>query len=320
MSLTTAFTEKPGLVPRTEMKGVENFSQMLEIGERFDVGRKAFTMFSEKGSRITGRVKPLIAKHATDDDGIFRTRWQDMGCNEQSNLTELVHRAEPWLLRFERGWAAEWVLKKLINQRVADAKRAKKGDSSKPTAAAKRAKKGNDNHKPAKRAKNDDGNDKPTKRAKNDDDNPKPAKHAKNDDGNDKTAKRAKNDDGNDKPTKRAKNGDDNPKPAKRAKNDDGNDKPTKRAKNDDGNPKPAKRAKNDDGNDKPTKRAKIDNGNDKPAKRAKNDDGNDKLAVSDGVVAKPAKKSDSGNKPVTNRAKLDKSVKEGKLAIYYCK
>jgi hypothetical protein len=36
--------------------------------------------------------------------------------------------------------------------------------------------------------------------------------------------------------------------------------------------------------------------------------------------VARPTKKSDSGNKPVANRAKLDKSVKEGKLAIYYCK
>ena len=43
---------------------------------------------------------------------------------EKAGLVEVVHRRKPWLERhFQGGWATDWVLKKLIDQRVADKKR-----------------------------------------------------------------------------------------------------------------------------------------------------------------------------------------------------
>ena len=39
-------------------------------------------------------------------------------------MNQAVHKVVPWLLHFEETWATDWILKKLINQQVHDAKRA----------------------------------------------------------------------------------------------------------------------------------------------------------------------------------------------------
>jgi hypothetical protein len=50
--------------------------------------------------------------------------WKDMTTIERFSLVEAIHKVEPWLLRhFEAGWATDWLLKKMIDTRVADRSR-----------------------------------------------------------------------------------------------------------------------------------------------------------------------------------------------------
>jgi hypothetical protein len=52
---------------------------------------------------------------------------------QQAELGRLVHDLEPRLLdHFEGGWATDWTLKRLIDQRVADVKRAARGAVAAP--------------------------------------------------------------------------------------------------------------------------------------------------------------------------------------------
>jgi hypothetical protein len=51
-----------------------------------------------------------------------------MTSTQQAALAAAVHEREPWLLRhFEGGWATDWALKKMIDQRVSDRTRHGKG-------------------------------------------------------------------------------------------------------------------------------------------------------------------------------------------------
>src|SRR5467141_1677872 len=50
-----------------------------------------------------------------------------MSALQLTELGRLVHELEPRLLQhFEGGWATDWILKRLIDQRVADVKRGTK--------------------------------------------------------------------------------------------------------------------------------------------------------------------------------------------------
>jgi len=67
---------------------------------------------------------PNITKYATDSSGDFSTNWKLMSSTQRASLVRYVHEKEPRLEGvFEGEWATDWVLKKLIDQRVADAKR-----------------------------------------------------------------------------------------------------------------------------------------------------------------------------------------------------
>jgi hypothetical protein len=46
-------------------KGIVSFSQLL----------KAYNLFTDNGSKVIQAIKPVIAKHATDGCGVFRTTW-----------------------------------------------------------------------------------------------------------------------------------------------------------------------------------------------------------------------------------------------------
>ena len=118
------------VIPVERQLGTTNFDQMLGVVQEYNLGAKISNMFANKGQLLRERVKPLIRKVATDENGIFFRTWKGMTTLWRAELVNTLHRMEPWLERhFEGGWGADWILKKLIDQRVSDKKRkrSKKG-------------------------------------------------------------------------------------------------------------------------------------------------------------------------------------------------
>ena len=114
----------PRVIPVERQRGVCNFDQMLGLAQEYNLGAKVSGMFANKGQLVRERVTPLIRKMATDENGIFVRTWREMTTLWRAELVHAVHGREPWLERhFEGGWGADWTLKKLIDQRVADKKR-----------------------------------------------------------------------------------------------------------------------------------------------------------------------------------------------------
>ena len=112
------------VIPVERQLGITNFDQMLGIVQECHLGAKISNKFANKGQLLRERVKPLILKVATDENGVFVRTWKGMTTLWRAELVNPVHRMEPWLERhFEGGWGADWTLKKLIDQRVSDRKR-----------------------------------------------------------------------------------------------------------------------------------------------------------------------------------------------------
>ncbi|OXV07285.1 hypothetical protein Egran_04950 [Elaphomyces granulatus] len=115
------------MVPIERRKGVNNFDQLLTLTQEYKLGDKAYSLFGEKGRGIIKILKPIIRKNATDENGVFSSNWKGMTSIQQAALGKAVHEREPWMLRhFEGGWATDWALKKMIDQRVFDRTRRQK--------------------------------------------------------------------------------------------------------------------------------------------------------------------------------------------------
>jgi hypothetical protein len=115
---------------------VVNFDQLLAFCQEFKLSNKVSSLFADRGRRrrrLIHLIKPLIVKYATDTDGVFRTSWGGgVSPMQQAELGRLVHDLELRLLdHFEGGWATDWTLKRLLDQCVADAKRAAGGTKRK---------------------------------------------------------------------------------------------------------------------------------------------------------------------------------------------
>ena len=105
-----------------QSRKVLDLPRLRPLAEEFKLGRKVCNLFADNGRKIINHVKPIITKHATD--GVFRNSWKNLTSTQQAALVGLVHDVEPRLVEyFEGSWATDWVLKKLIDQRVADVKR-----------------------------------------------------------------------------------------------------------------------------------------------------------------------------------------------------
>jgi hypothetical protein len=76
-----------------------------------------------KGESLIRKVKPIMLR-ATDESGNFDKTWKALSARRSAKMVKAVNKAVPWLKRFEDDWATEWLLKKLIDQRVHDRNRA----------------------------------------------------------------------------------------------------------------------------------------------------------------------------------------------------
>jgi hypothetical protein len=115
-------------IPISRSTGIVTFNQLFALSEEFKIEAKVSRLFANSGSRIIKLAKPIITKHATDSSGRFTKNWRMLSSTQRATLVRFVSDAEPRLEGvFEGEWATDWVLKKLIDQRVSDAKRSGPG-------------------------------------------------------------------------------------------------------------------------------------------------------------------------------------------------
>jgi hypothetical protein len=123
MAHTVSFSENDWLVPLTKRKSVKNFACLLSLAREHNLGDEARHDLEFQGEGIVGKVKPILSKHATSRDGIFQVTWNNLHITSRSKIVKEMHHVAPWLMHFEHTWAAEWIGKHMLNQRVYDRRR-----------------------------------------------------------------------------------------------------------------------------------------------------------------------------------------------------
>jgi hypothetical protein len=114
---------RKSLVPASKAKEVANFAALSNIAREYRLGHEALSDLAYKGENLIRKVKPFILR-ATDESGYFYKTWKALSARRSAKMVKSVNKAVPWLKRFEDDWATEWLLKKLIDQRVHDRNRA----------------------------------------------------------------------------------------------------------------------------------------------------------------------------------------------------
>jgi hypothetical protein len=127
ISASSSSTAPPntGQVPLGKKKNIANFSNLLLLAREYELGNEACIDLRTKGERLIRKLKPIIVRHAADEDGAFRKTWKDLSTTRRGLIAQSVHKVAQWLLNFEEDWATDWILKRLIDQRVHDRNRAK---------------------------------------------------------------------------------------------------------------------------------------------------------------------------------------------------
>jgi hypothetical protein len=123
---SSSFSSSQSIVPLAVIKRVYNFKDLFDVANEFNVGDDAKADLASRGERLTRRVKPIIMKHAADEDGCFRQTWKSISTQRSAHICRLVNKTAPWLQCFEEHWATDWVLKRMIDQRVHDHNRKSK--------------------------------------------------------------------------------------------------------------------------------------------------------------------------------------------------
>ena len=83
------------IIPISERKRVGSFDQLLRLAEEYKLRGKVCRLFADKGRQLRSLIKPIIMKHATDDDGTFRRNWKELSSTEQARLVVSVLRPTP---------------------------------------------------------------------------------------------------------------------------------------------------------------------------------------------------------------------------------
>jgi hypothetical protein len=66
---------------------------MLGLVQEYNLGAKISSMFDNKGQLLRERVKPLILKISTDENGVFARTWRGMTTLWRAELVHAVHRS-----------------------------------------------------------------------------------------------------------------------------------------------------------------------------------------------------------------------------------
>ena len=58
--------------------GITNFDHLHGLALEYNLGAKVSSMLVEKGHGLIEKIKPIIVKKATDENGDFLRNWKDM--------------------------------------------------------------------------------------------------------------------------------------------------------------------------------------------------------------------------------------------------
>ena len=118
-------------VPFTEHRHCQNLEDMHQLAREY--GLEGDAMDDTEGHRKAGiwtKVRRVISMFAYESSGRVEKRWSRLTSSRRATMQSELIRLAPWLSHFEDGWAADWLLKRSINQRVVDGQRRARAASS----------------------------------------------------------------------------------------------------------------------------------------------------------------------------------------------
>jgi len=128
MALSESFTTvstvstNASAVPLYKRKGVSSFKDLLKIAGEHGFAREMKPYLGNKGKHLIRAAVPYLVVYESVE-GEFRTAWRNISNAGRGKMCQKLAAKAPWLLYFEQEWASDWILSRLLNQRVWDRNR-----------------------------------------------------------------------------------------------------------------------------------------------------------------------------------------------------
>lgn len=124
-SFSSNASSQLSVVPLREQRATKKGADLHNLVQQYNLGDEA-VLDTADGAKITHqKVKATINKYAVNDTGRVVRRWLKQPLQLRSCMVKDLIQKARWLGRFEDDWAAEWLLRKAIDQRVVDTQRKK---------------------------------------------------------------------------------------------------------------------------------------------------------------------------------------------------
>lgn len=119
-SSTSKASSSSEIIPSSEARYVKKGTDLHSVIRKYNFGNDAVLDTSHGAKILHRKVKITISKYAVDESGKVSRRWLQLSTQTRGlMIKDLISKAR-WLGRFEDDWAAEWILRKAVNQRVVD--------------------------------------------------------------------------------------------------------------------------------------------------------------------------------------------------------
>lgn len=110
-------------IPSSDAPYVKNGTDLHNLILKYNFGNDAVVDTSLGAKILHRKVKATISKYAIDKSGKVSRRWPKLPTQTRGLMIKDLISNACWLGQFEDDWAAEWILRKAVDQRVVDAQR-----------------------------------------------------------------------------------------------------------------------------------------------------------------------------------------------------
>lgn len=105
-------------ISKTERKNVKNADNLHQLVQQKQLGADALADTNDRCYNLFAKARRAVCQFGTDEQGAYNVRWKNLSLRKKLQMSETLVRASPWLKSFEEEWAAEWLLKRFVDQRV----------------------------------------------------------------------------------------------------------------------------------------------------------------------------------------------------------
>lgn len=110
-------------IKKTERREVRTCKGLQALVERHNLSPNALDDTLDGCQILNSKVRAVISHYARDNRGGILCRWHDLNHSLQSTMITELSVGASWLRQFEGDWAAIFMLKKCVNQRISEQQR-----------------------------------------------------------------------------------------------------------------------------------------------------------------------------------------------------